>query len=246
MKILLTVSYDGTAYCGWQRQENGVTVQQVLEYALSKLYARQITILGASRTDAGVHALGQRAVFSLCNNDFKIPLDKLPCAVNSALPDDIAVSCAEEASEDFHPIYCAKAKTYEYRIYNSVFMNPLVRNYYFQIRHKLDFDAMRQACESFIGEHDFAGFCSVKSKVKTTIRTIHNLSLSRDGDEIIITINGNGFLYNMVRIVVGTLIAVGEGKINQADIPAIIASKRRKSAGKTAPPHGLSLLSVEY
>ena len=246
MKILLTLSYDGKNYCGWQNQTNGVTVQQRLEEALTLLYGRTVTVVGASRTDAGVHALGQRAMFALDENDSQIPFNKLPYAVNAHLPVDISVTCAEPAADDFHPIYSAKAKIYEYKLYVSPFINPLLRNYHCHIKQPLDVTAIRKAAACIVGEHDFAAFCASGSSAKTTVRTVYSLDLIESGEIITIRIRGNGFLYNMVRIIAGTLISVGEGNIEADAMTEIILSKQRAKAGKTAPPHGLALIDVEY
>jgi len=244
MNVLLTLSYDGTNYCGWQRQKNGISVQQRLEEALESVLGKPITVTGASRTDAGVHALGQHAVFS--KEAMSIPLDKLPYALNSHLPPDISVIRAESVNDDFHPIYSAKRKTYEYSLYMSQFRNPLLERYCCHINHELNLDLMNEACKYFLGEHDFAAFRAIGSSVKTTVRTIYSLDIITEGNIIKIRICGNGFLYNMVRIIAGTLVYVGNGKIKAADIPCIILSKNRENAGKTMPPHGLTLVNIEY
>lgn len=243
MKILITIAYDGTNYSGWQIQKNTLTIQKKVTEAVSKLYNEEISILGASRTDSGVHALGQRAAFT-CNN--KIPLEKLPYALNAFLPSDIRIFKAEEVSADFHPINDAINKTYRYKIENSDFQNPLSRNFAWHYPYALDFEKMKRASADFIGTYDFSAFCSSGSSAKSMIRTINTLELQKDGARIYFDINGNGFLYNMVRIIAGTLVYAGIGKIKEGEIKEIIASKKRKNAGITAPPEGLTLIQVNY
>lgn len=242
-RILLTISYDGTNYSGWQKQKNAVTVQGEFDKACSTLFKTDVESIGASRTDAGVHALGQRAVIDV---DTSIPAEKIPLALNPLLPDDIVVTHAEEVGADFNPRFKALKKTYEYSIYNAPFRNPLYRNYSEYVRCELDLDSMRTACEAFVGEHDFRAFCASGNSSKTTVRTIYSLDVEKDGDFIKIRVTGNGFLYNMVRIIAGTLIYVGEGRIAPDDLPEIIASGDRRKAGKTAGPSGLVLVKIMY
>ena len=242
-RILLTISYDGTNYSGWQKQKNAVTVQGEFDKACSTLFKTDIESIGASRTDAGVHALGQRAVIDV---DTSIPAEKIPLALNPLLPDDIVVTHAEEVGADFNPRFKALKKTYEYSIYNAPFRNPIYRNYSEYVRYELDLDSMRTACEAFVGEHDFRAFCASGNSSKTTVRTIYSLDVEKDGDFIKIRVTGNGFLYNMVRIIAGTLIYVGEGRIAPDDLPEIIASGDRRKAGKTAGPSGLVLVKIMY
>lgn len=242
-RILLTISYDGTNYSGWQKQKNAVTVQGEFDKACSTLFKTDIESIGASRTDAGVHALGQRAVIDV---DTSIPAEKIPLALNPLLPDDIVVTHAEEVGADFNPRFKAVKKTYEYSIYNAPFRNPIYRNYSEYVRCELDLDSMRTACEAFVGEHDFRAFCASGNSSKTTVRTIYSLDIEKDGDFIKIRVTGNGFLYNMVRIIAGTLIYVGEGRIAPDDLPEIIASGDRRKAGKTAGPSGLVLVKIMY
>ena len=242
-RILLTISYDGTNYSGWQKQKNAVTVQGEFDKACSTLFKTDVESIGASRTDAGVHALGQRAVIDV---DTSIPAEKIPLALNPLLPDDIVVTHAEEVGADFNPRFKALKKTYEYSIYNAPFRNPIYRNYSEYVRCKLDLDSMRTACEAFVGEHDFRAFCASGNSSKTTVRTIYSLDVEKDGDFIKIRVTGNGFLYNMVRIIAGTLIYVGEGRIAPDDLPEIIASGDRRKAGKTAGPSGLVLVKIMY
>lgn len=244
MKILLTIAYDGTNYFGWQMQDNFVTVQEEIEKALSKLFNKAIEIRGASRTDRGVHALGQRGTFSV---DTTIPMPNLPHALNNMLPRDIRIHKAQVVSQDFHPQYNAKNKTYRYKIYNAQFLDPVQNNYVWHIRSQLDLDKMQRAAQFIPGEHDFAAFCATGSSAKTTVRTVYDISVKKDFDNIIsIEINGNGFLYNMVRIIAGTLVYIGNGKLTVADMPVIIQSKDRTLGGITAPPQGLTLVEIKY
>ncbi len=243
MNILLTVAYDGTGYFGWQKQKNNISVQQRLEEALSALMKKNIEVRGASRTDTGVHALGQAA---LLKTETSIPVDKIPYAINSFLPEDIAVTEARLVSDVFHPQYSVIKKTYRYKILNAEFKNPMLRNYAEFVRQPLDIDKMREACGHFIGTYDFAAFCASGSMAKTTVRTIFDLSVEKNNDIIDITVTGNGFLYNMVRIIAGTLIYVGMDKFKPSFIKEIIASKDRVMAGKTAGPSGLTLMKIYY
>ncbi len=247
MKILLTVSYDGRNYCGWQRQNNGITVQQTLEeQGLFSVFKREVHTLGASRTDAGVHALGQRVCFELGDNECMIPLGKLPQVINAALPRDIVVTKAESVHEDFHPIFDAKRKSYEYIILNSYYLNPKLADYCEHVYYPLDFGNMRAAASCFIGEHDFTAFRTTDGSARTTVRTVYSLELKKQDDIISFVITGNGFLYNMVRIIAGTLIDAGRGRISPNEVPGIILSKDRAKAGRTASANGLTLLEVFY
>ncbi|MCL2620593.1 MAG: tRNA pseudouridine(38-40) synthase TruA [Defluviitaleaceae bacterium] len=246
MGILLTVAYDGTNYCGWQVQENGITVCGVLKEALGNvLTGLSFSVLGASRTDAGVHALGQR-VHLITDGKILVPLDKLPAVLNSVLPDDVAVTSALNVCDSFHPIRDAKSKTYVYKINNQPHRNPLTHRTATHLSKPLNLMSMQSACEYFEGEHDFISFCASGSSVKSTVRTVYSLSIEEREGLLEIHINGNGFLYNMVRIIAGTLVNVGLGKISPSEIPDIISSKDRTRAGKTMPPHGLTLLEVFY
>ena len=243
MRVLLTVAYDGSGYYGWQRQKNYISVQERLEDALSKLMGCEISVRGASRTDTGVHAYAQGAVFSA---ETTIPVDKMPYAVNSFLPDDIVVTGAREVSESFHPQYSVIDKTYEYKILNSEFKDPKLVRYAEFIRGYIDVDKMKEACGYFIGEQDFKAFCASGSTAKTTVRTIYSLDVDKKGSIITIRVKGSGFLYNMVRIIAGTLVYVGIGKIKPCDVKNIIMSRDRTLAGKTLGPQGLTLMEVHY
>ncbi|MCL2702241.1 MAG: tRNA pseudouridine(38-40) synthase TruA [Defluviitaleaceae bacterium] len=244
-RTLLTVSYDGTNYAGWQRQQNAVSVQQVLEEALGKLLNREVSTIGGGRTDAGVHALGQKALIREPIDIF-IPTEKLPAAVNAYLPQDIRVLGAETVTPDFHPLRRPARKTYIYKIFNAPVMPPVYRLYAAFERRGLDVLAMMKAAVFFVGTHDFRGFSSTGTEVQTTVRDIYALDVVKTKDMISITASGNGFLYNMVRIIAGTLLYVGLGKINADDIPEIIKSGDRNRAGKTMPAHGLILHEIEY
>ena len=245
MQILLTISYDGTAYAGWQRQQNAIAVQQKLEEALSTLLNQPITTKAASRTDAGVHALGQRAVFLVEN--LLLPLDKLPQVLTGYLPHDISITTAEAVPDSFSPRFDAAYKTYAYNFYNAQTPNPLKRRYSAFVPRPLDITAMQKAAKHFIGVHDFTAFQATGSSAKTTTREIYACTICKHPSNLItLTITGNAFLYNMVRIIAGTLLYVGLGKIQADTIPVIIKSKDRTKAGKTMPPEGLTLLEVGY
>lgn len=243
MKILLTIAYDGTKYYGWQYQNGFITVQGEVEKALSKLFNTRVDIRGASRTDKGVHALGQRATFEM---ETSIPLSNLPYAINNLLPEDIRVHKAEEVEQAFHPQYNAINKTYAYKIYNAAFHNPLLNNYAWHINKELDITKMKEASKHIIGEHDFSAFCASGATSKTRTRTVNSLEIYKQDNIITIEINGNAFLYNMVRIITGTLVYIGYGKLQPNDMPIIISSLDRAKAGITAPPQGLSLMYINY
>ncbi len=242
-RIKLTVAYDGTRYCGWQIQPKDITVEGILNQTLSKLLQEDITVIGASRTDAGVHAMGNVAVF---DTDSTIPANKMAYAVNQWLPEDIKIQHSEEVAADFHPRKTMCIKTYQYRISNCDFLNPLTRNYAYFVYKPLNMEKMKVAAEMLIGTHDFKSFCSTNTTVEDTVRTIYQISLSKSEDEIQITIQGNGFLYNMVRIIAGTLVQIGLGQSKYEDIETILLAKDRTLAGPTAPAHGLMLKSIEY
>lgn len=242
-RLKLTVAYDGTNYCGWQIQPNGVTIEEVLNKKLSKLTGETIRIIGASRTDSGVHALGNVAVFDSATG---IPPERLAYALNQRLPEDIVAVKSEEVPLDWHPRYCNCMKTYEYHILNTGIPDPTRRLTRYFVSYKLDLENMRQAAAYLIGEHDFASFCSVRTSVENTVRTIYSLEIDRHADEIIIQIRGDGFLYNMVRIIVGTLLRVGRAFYTPMQVKDILEAKNRQAAGVTAPPHGLILVEIEY
>ena len=243
-RIELTVAYDGTNYHGWQVQPNAVTIEGKLNEAISELTKETIQVIGASRTDAGVHALGNVAVF---DTESRIPGGKFSYALNQRLPDDIVIQQSQEVDKDFHPRYCTCEKTYEYVILNRKFPLPEYRNTAFFYYGDLDIKAMQEATKAFLGEHDFAGFCSAGAQVKTTVRTIYELTVEKkDNDMICIRVRGNGFLYNMVRIIAGTLLEVGKGNIEAKSLENRIAAADRSQAGPTAPARGLKLIRIQY
>ena len=243
-RIKLTVAYDGTNYHGWQVQPNAVTIEGKLNEAISELTKETIQVIGASRTDAGVHALGNVAVF---DTESRIPGGKFSYALNQRLPDDIVIQQSQEVDKDFHPRYCTCEKTYEYVILNRKFPLPEYRNTAFFYYGDLDIKAMQEATKAFLGEHDFAGFCSAGAQVKTTVRTIYELTVEKkDNDMICIRVRGNGFLYNMVRIIAGTLLEVGKGNIEAKSLENRIAAADRSQAGPTAPARGLKLIRMQY
>ncbi len=241
--IKLTIEYDGTNYLGWQRQKVGNTIQGTLEEAIEVLTNETVETIGSSRTDAGVHAKGFVANFKTSS---KIPADKYREAINHKLPDDIVILKSEEVDEEFHARYNAMGKTYSYSILNREVPSAINRNYVYHVKRRLDIEAMREACNYFIGTHDFVSFKSSGSSVKTTVRTISELYLEEQEDTIKIYVTGDGFLYNMVRIIVGTLIMVGFNKIKPNEIENIIKEKDREKAGICVPAKGLVLEKVYY
>lgn len=315
-RILLRVAYDGTNYHGWQLQPNAATIEGELNRALCVLTGEEIVVTGASRTDAGVHALGNVAVFDTTS---RIPAEKFSYALNQRLPEDIVIQSSRQVADDFHPRHCDCRKTYEYDILNRTFPLPAYRNTAYFLYGTLNIEAMRQACQAFLGEHDFASFCAAGAQVQTTVRTIYSLEVecrplteagtpvppasgeavnaadgkhgeqvqqaqsasgemlnaaagesgeqvqqaqSESGETAIpaaggtnvgsadqlltIRVKGNGFLYNMVRIIAGTLVEVGRGHIKPKEVAGIIAAKDRAKAGPTAPARGLRLVEIEY
>lgn len=242
-RIKLTIAYDGTNYCGWQIQPNGITIEEILNKALSKMTGEEVSVIGASRTDSGVHAMGNVAVF---DTETTIPTEKIAVALNQRLPDDIVITKSEEVALDFHPRYCDCSKTYEYHIINTRIPIPTKRLTNYFVSYVLDIDKMRQAASYLVGEHDFVSFCNVRTDVENTVRTITALDIITNGNEITIRITGNGFLYNMVRIIVGTLIRVGRGFYEPEKVKEILEAKDRKAAGVTAPAHGLMLVEIKY
>lgn len=243
-RIRLRVAYDGTAYAGWQVQPNALTVQEVLDKALSDLLRVPVHTMGASRTDAGVHALGNVAVF---DTEARMPADKYAFALNTRLPEDIRIQLSEEVPADFHPRFCHTVKTYEYRILNRTFPDPTRRLNSVHIYGTLDLAAMQKAAAYLEGTHDFKSFATENPQVTDTVRTIYKTQLWRDAEDMIhFQITGNGFLYNMVRIITGTLVEVGKGAMAAEDIPEILAAKDRTKAGPTARAKGLTLVCIRY
>ncbi len=242
-RILLKVAYLGTAYCGWQVQPNGLSIEQVLNEALGDLFGEDIKVIGASRTDAGVHALGNIAVF---DTESRMPGDKVSFALNQRLPEDIVIQGSKEVSADFHPRRVNSTKTYEYRILNTTFDNPLRSAFTCFNYMKLDEELMRAGAKYLVGEHDFSSFCAPKTQAETMVRTIYSIDIERIGDEISIRVKGNGFLYNMVRIIAGTLMEVGRGYIPPETVGEMLEARDRTKAGPTAPAKGLTLVSIDY
>lgn len=242
-RIRLCVAYDGTGYHGWQIQKNAVSVEGTLQETLRELLQEDIELIGASRTDAGVHAMGNVAVF---DTDTRIPAEKIAYALNQRLPEDIVVQSSEAVPDDFHPRYANSKKTYEYRILNTKFPDPILRKYMHFYYGKLDVERMKKAAGYIVGEHDFASFCAAGAQVQTTVRRVYSLDIRKEKDVITLSICGNGFLYNMVRIIAGTLIEVGSGKIPPGQMKAIIDGCDRSLAGATAPAKGLHLIKIKY
>lgn len=242
--IRLTIEYDGKNFPGWQSQPGKVSIQTEIENAIKEITGEDVQLIASGRTDAGVHALGQVANF---HTNTTIATKQIPYAINSKLPKSIVIKKAEEVEERFHSRYNCKLKTYRYIINNSEFPSALERYREFHMPYELDVKKMKKAIKFFEGEHDFAGFkSSGGSEKKSTVRVLSDCKVIENGSRIIIELTGNGFLYNMVRIISGTIVDIGLGKIPLEDIEEIIASKDRQRAGKTLPPHGLYLVKVEY
>ena len=242
-RIKLVTAYDGTNYHGSQIQNNGETIEGVLKAELSSLLNEEINLIGASRTDAGVHARGNVYVF---DTNGCIPPEKFTYALNARLPEDIRIQDSCEVPEDFHPRHQDTVKTYEYRVLNRKLPLPEYRLYAHFTYEELNLEKMNEACKYFLGERDFASFCAAGSQVESTVREIYDLHVKKNGDLLTISITGNGFLYNMVRIIAGTLLKVGGGHILPEEIEKIIAGKDRALAGPTAPAKGLTLVEIRY
>lgn len=242
-RVKLTVAYDGTNYHGWQIQPNGNTIEAELNRHLSELLGEEIRVTGASRTDAGVHALGNVAVF---DTSARMPAEKISYAMNTRLPEDIRIQESCEVAPDFHPRFCRTVKTYEYRILNRRFPDPTKRLYSYFYYYPLDVEKMKTAAAYLVGEHDFQSFCTMKPDLENTVRRIYSLDIEKEGDMILMRVTGNGFLYNMVRIIAGTLIRVGGGSIPPESVQAILEGKNRALAGETARPEGLTLVEIRY
>jgi tRNA pseudouridine38-40 synthase len=240
---MLRVAYDGTNYCGWQIQINGITVEEVINKHLSELLGEEIAVIGASRTDSGVHAMGNVAVF---DTKTRIPAEKICFALNQRLPDDIRILESKEVPQDFHPRFCNSTKTYQYKILNRKIPIPTERLYSHFVYMDLDIEKMKKAAEYIVGEHNFKSFCSTRTQVENTVRTIYSLDIEKKEDMIYITISGNGFLYNMVRIIVGTLMKVGLSVYPPEHVKEIIEACDRNVAGPKAPAQGLTLLKIDY
>lgn len=241
--IMLTVAYDGANYHGFAFQENTVTIEGTLKKAIDALTGEDVEVIGASRTDAGVHAYGNIVVFKTMST---IPAESFAPALNSKLPDDIRVMESAEVPIDFHPRKCLSEKTYEYRILNTRIPIPTRRLYTCHCSYQLDEKKMNEAAGYFVGEHDFSSFCAAGSQAISHVRNIISCEVFRHGDEVVIRIVGNGFLYNMVRIIAGTLMDIGRGKGNPEDIEKMLEAKDRATAGPTAPPQGLFLIKYSF
>lgn len=272
-RVMLTVAYDGTAYCGWQLQPGRETIEGVLNRCIEALTGETVEVTGASRTDSGVHALGNLAVF---DTESLIPAEKFSYALNQRLPEDIRIQKSEEVPLSFHPRHCASRKTYEYRIYNAPFPSPVKRLYAHYTYVPLDVELMNRAAAYLAGEHDFKSFCSVDTQAQTTVRRVDSVEVwaedadagSRNaakggangtkgdqmtscagkisGREIVIRVTGRGFLYNMVRIIAGTLMEVGRGKMPPERVKDILEACDRQKAGPTAPACGLTLVGYQF
>ena len=242
-RVKLVVAYDGTNYHGWQVQDNGITIEEVLNRTISELVQEDIKVIGASRTDAGVHACGYVAVF---DTESRIPGDKFSFALNQRLPDDIRIQESCEVDADFHPRYADTVKTYEYNILNRRFELPSKRLYAAFCYYPMDIERMNQAAAYLVGEHDFKSFCSAGAQVQTTVRTIYAVNVTKEDDMVHIRIAGNGFLYNMVRIIAGTLMQVGTGLMEPEQVKEILEARDRSKAGPTAVAKGLTLVEIRY
>ncbi len=242
-RVRMVVAYDGTNYCGWQIQPNGITIEEVLNKALSDLLREPVVVIGASRTDSGVHAEGNVAVFDTEN---RMPAEKICFALNQRLPQDIRILKSEEVAPDWHPRKCNCTKTYEYKILNRKIDMPTLRLYSHFCYFPLDVEKMKEAAKYLVGEHDFRSFCTVRGQAEETVRTIYSLDVEKSGDMITIRISGSGFLYNMVRIIAGTLMKVGMGVYPPEHVEEILDARDRQAAGQTALPKGLTLISLDY
>ncbi len=242
-RVKMIVAYDGTNYCGWQIQNNGITIEEVLNKTLTDLLKEPVTVTGASRTDSGVHSEGNVAVFDTEN---RMPADKICFALNQRLPDDIRVLKSEEAAPDYHPRKQNCVKTYEYKIMNRKVEVPTMRLYSHFCYFPLDVNKMREGASYLVGEHDFKSFCTARGQAENTVRTIYSLDIEKSGDLITIRVSGSGFLYNMVRIIAGTLMKVGMGVYPPKHVEEILDARDRTAAGPKAAAKGLTLVSLDY
>lgn len=241
--LKLTIQYDGTDYVGWQRQPNGVSIQELIEQAIEPIEGRTVLVVGAGRTDAGVHALGQVASVQL---ESSIDAASLARALNATLPEDVRVVSAEEVPPDFNARFSATGKVYAYRVWAGPFLPPFERRYFWHVPTSLDIDRMREAARTLVGTHDFSAFRAAGSDAATSQRTIRELRIDVENERLILTIVGNGFLRYMVRAIVGTLVEVGQGRRSVEGVAAALASRDRSHAGPTAPAKGLFLVRVIY
>jgi len=247
LKFKLTIAYDGTAYQGWQVQKTGTGVQEKIEAALAKLFPSKPRVHSSSRTDTGVHALGMAAHFEVPRAQIKLTARRLALALNAWLPQDIRVLSVTRAPGNFHARFNATGKQYRYFVWNHLAMNPLIRNTAWHVPRALDLQTMRSAARLFLGRHDFKSFAGARSyEMESTVRTLARCEIKKNGPLLTFFIEGDGFLYKMCRGIVGTLVQVGQGKIAGTDIKRILASRDRRTAGMTAPAHGLVLWKVFY
>lgn len=248
-RIRLRVAYDGTDYCGWQRQNNGATVEGELQKALDQLFGPGVELTGASRTDAGVHALGNVAVFDV---ETRIPPEKIAVALNHKLTENIRILESEEVALDFHPRYAKSEKTYEYTVIHTDIEIPTLARYGYHVYRPLNVEAMQEVAADLEGTHDFSAFCSAGAQVQTKVRTVYEVQVRQEpltgvkGEKIVIRVRGNGFLYNMVRIIAGTLLEVGMGRRSRETVQRALATGERTLAGPTAPAKGLMLVGIAY
>ena len=241
--IKLTIEYDGKDFNGWQKQPNKLNIQGTIEKAIESIVGHEVTLTASGRTDAGVHAWGQVANFKTTS---KIPIEKIAIAINSNLKKSIRIKEAEEVAERFHSRLSCRKKTYRYIINNSKQGTAIYRNLEYHVSNDLDIEKMNEAAKFFEGEHDFKAFKASGTSSKNSVRTIYSADVYKKDERVFIELTGSGFLYNMVRIISGTLVEVGRGKLKPEDIPGIIKAQKRENAGKTLPAHGLYLVNVEY
>ena len=241
--IKLTIEYDGREYHGWQKQPNRLNIQGEIEQAIENITGEKVELIGSGRTDAGVHAFGQVANFKMNSN---FPIEKIPIAINSQLKRSIRIQRAEEVEESFHSRYNCHKKTYAYIIDNSKNGSAIYRNLTYHVSQLLDVEAMKQGAKYLIGEHDFASFKSSGTSSKSSVRIIYDIQILKEQERVVIQITGNGFLYNMVRIISGTLLEIGMGQIPPEEMKFILQAKDRQRAGKTLPAHGLYLMHVDF
>ena len=241
--IKLTIAYDGTSYCGWQVQKNSVSVQHLIEKALKKILHEKIKLAGSSRTDSGVHAKGQIANFRTCS---VLSFTKIKSALNSNLPRDISITGIFEVRSSFHAQHDAKSKVYRYTIVNSDSIDPFIDRYSVFIKEPLEITLMEKAAGYLRGRHDFSSFKAAKGTTKTSVREIKRIAVTKKGSIVYISIEASGFLYNMARNIVGTLIDVGRGKLEPEEVKKILAARDRRKAGPTAPAKGLTLIKIKY
>ncbi|HHU43937.1 MAG: tRNA pseudouridine(38-40) synthase TruA [Bacillota bacterium] len=243
MRYLITIEYNGKNYCGWQYQKNALSVQQVIEDKIFEFLGQRVKLAASGRTDSGVHAFGQRAHFDI---DTYFPMKRFPLAINNILPDDIKIKDIQIVDGGFHAQYDAKRKIYVYKLYISRIESPIRKDTHARIIPPFDFELMKEGAKLFLNTHDFKAFSSTGGNIKNTVRTIYRLELEKIEDEITMEIEGDGFLYNMVRIIAGTLVWLGKKKLSLEDIKEAMLTQNRKKAGKTFPAHALYLKEVIY